>query len=452
MGADIAALSMPRGNGKSFLAAHLCAQVFPTLEPHEEIALAAASIEQGRIVFRFIRQMLGEDGYRYLDSATRCGITGPSGARLRVLGSNGKTAMGLVNTPWVIADEPGAWEAVGGQLMADAILTAQGKPGSPLRAVFIGTLAPALSGWWHNLVTGEPQPNQYVQSLIGDRAKWDDWKEICRVNPLTRVSPEFRETLKRERAEARRDSRLKARFLSYRLNVPTADEAQVLLTVDEWNMALARDVAPRRGQPIVGVDLGLGRAWSAAVALWETGRCEAMAVAPGIPSIADQEKRDGVPAGLYRKLVQSGRLDIADGLRVPPVGLLVNRIVGEWGRPKVILCDRFRLDDLKDALPPCPVSPRVTRWSDAAADIRDTRKLTLDEGLSVEPTSRNLLSASLAVAIVKNDDQGNVRLIKRGGHYKARDDVAAALVLAAGAFMRWRQTRPSRPLRFALAG
>ena len=84
----------------------------------------------------------------------------------------------------------------------------------------------------------------------------------------------------------------------------------------------------------------------------------------------------------------------------------------EWGRPKVILCDRFRLDDLKDALPPCPVSPRVTRWSEAAADIRDTRKVVLDEGLSDEPTSRNLLTASLAVAMVKNDDQGNVRAYK----------------------------------------
>ena len=452
MGATTAALSMPRANGKSYLAAHLCARVFPTLEPHEEIALAAASIEQGRIVFRFVRQMLGEDGYRYLDSATRCAITAPNGARLRVLGSNGKTSMGLVNTPWVIADEPGAWEVNGGQLMADAILTAQGKPGSPLRAVFIGTLAPSLSGWWHDLVMGEPQTNRYVQALIGDRAQWDSWREIARVNPLARVSPEFRETLKRERAEARRDSRLKARFLSYRLNVPTADEATTLLTVDDWQQALDRDVAPRRGHPIVGIDLGAGRAWSAAVALWETGRCEAMAVAPGVPSIADQEKRDGVPAGLYRKLVQSGRLYVADGLRVPPVGLLVDRIVVEWGRPKVILCDRFRLDNLKDALPPCPVSPRVTRWSEAAADIRDTRKLVLDEGLSVEPTSRNLLTASLAVAMVKNDDQGNVRLIKRGGHNKARDDVAAALVLAAGAFMRWKQTRLRKPLRFTLAG
>ena len=220
------------------------------------------------------------------------------------------------------------------QLMADAILTAQGKPGSPLRAVFIGTLAPALSGWWHDLMLGEPQPHRYVQSLMGDRQRWDDWKEICRVNPLTKVSKEFRETLKRERAEARRDSRLKARFLSYRLNVPTADEVQVLLTVDEWGEALARDVAPRRGQPIVGVDLGLGRAWPAAVALWETGRCEAMAIAPGILSIVDQERRDGVPAGLYGKLVQSARLDIADGLRGRRSGCWWTALSGSGAAPK----------------------------------------------------------------------------------------------------------------------
>ena len=141
MTAETSVLSLPRGNGKSFLAAHLCAQVFPTLEPHEEIALAAASIEQGRIVFRFIRQMLGEDDYRFLDSSTRCGITSlTNGARLRVLGSNGKTAMGLVNTPWVIADEPGAWETNGGQLMSDAIVNSTGQ----------GWVAAARLFHWHS--------------------------------------------------------------------------------------------------------------------------------------------------------------------------------------------------------------------------------------------------------------------------------------------------------------
>ena len=50
-------------------------------------------------MFRFIRQILGEEAWRYLDSETRCAITREDGARLRVIGSNGKTAMGLVDTP-----------------------------------------------------------------------------------------------------------------------------------------------------------------------------------------------------------------------------------------------------------------------------------------------------------------------------------------------------------------
>ena len=72
--------------------------------------------------------------------------------------------------------------------------------------------------------------------------------------------------------------------------------------------------------------------------------------------------------------------------------------------------------------------------------------------MSVEPASRDLLTASLAVAIVKTDDQGNVRLVRRSQHNKTRDNVAATLVLAPGAFMRWLPTRPSKALRFAPAG
>ena len=43
----------------------------------------------------------------------------------------------------------------------------------------------------------------------------------------------------------------------------------------------------------------------------------------------------------------------------------------------------------------------------------------------VAESSRPLLAASLSVALVKNDDQGNVRLSKNGSNNTARDDVAA---------------------------
>ena len=447
-----ACLSSPRGSGKSFLAARIAADAMRTLEPHQEIALAAASIEQARITFRFVRQMLGEDGFRYLDSSTRCAITAANGARLRVMGSNGKTAMGLVNTPLVIADEPGSWEANGGELMFDAISTAMGKPGSPLKAVFIGTLAPSLSGWWHDLVAAGSSSGRHVTLLQGRPERWSDFREVMRVNPLARVSPELRAQLKIELAEARRDSRLKSRFLSYRLNIPTRDAAEVLLTTADWKRVLHREVGEEKGRPVVGIDLGGGRSWSAAVAVWSGGRCEAVAVAPGVPSLRDQERADGVPVGLYERLHAGGRLEVADGLRIPPVRLLVDLILHHWGAPSVIVCDRFRLDDLRDARPPCHVSPRVTRWSDASSDIRALRKMSLDGNLSVEPSSRQLITASLSVSVVKSDDQGNTRLVKMGSNNKSRDDVAAALLLAAGEHAR-RAARPkARPLRVLVAG
>ena len=448
-GVDTAALSLPRGNGKSALAGYLVARI---LDPADELfragtesVLCAASIEQARIVFRFARATLEpRGGYRFLDSATRCAITHPaSNTRLRVLSSNAKTAMGLVGCPWVIADEPGAWEVNGGQLLHDAIETAKGKPGSPLRAVYIGTLAPALSGWWHELVSGGTHGSVYVQALRGDPEKWDRWPEIRRCNPLTAVSPEFRKKLLEERDAARRDTRLKARFLSYRLNVPSADESAMLLTVDDFERVCARPVAAREGRPIVGVDLGGGRAWSAAVAIWRTGRVEGLAVAPGIPDLGEQEKRDRVPAGTYRALVETGALRVAEGLRVQPPAALMDAAREAWGVPEVIICDRFRLGELQDCVGAVPVVPRVARWSDATADIRALRKLAADGPLSCAESSRALVGASLAFALVKNDDQGSTRLMKRGTNNTARDDVAAALVLAAGAYQRsLERTRP----------
>ena len=97
------------------------------------------------------------------------------------------------------------------------------------------------------------------------------------------------------------------------------------------------------------IDLGGGRAWSAAVAVWPGGRIEALAVAPGTPSLADQERRDRVP----RRDVSSGwprrALLMTDGdRRVPRVETLTDAGVLAW-RPAAVICDRFRHGELLDA-------------------------------------------------------------------------------------------------------
>ena len=307
-----------------------------------------------------------------------------------------------------------------------------------MRAIYVGTIAPSQWGWYHDLVERGSGEAVHVTALRGDRERWDKWAEIRRCNPLCNVDATFRRTLLRERDEAIADSALQARFLSYRLNLPTADAAELLLAEGEWLDVLRRPVPERPDTPpIVGVDLGGGRAWSAAVAVWRNGRVEALAVAPGIPAIDEQEKRDKVPRGTYAKLVSSGALSIANGLRVQPPARLWAMISERWGHPRGLLCDRFRLAELRDAVgASIPIYPRITRWSNSAEDIRALRRWALDGLMAVEPASRGLLTASMGAAKVQSDGSGNVRLVKRGHNNQCRDDVAAALVLAAGALAR----------------
>ena len=442
-GIDTAALSLPRGNGKSWLAARILTQFLtpgdPIHAPGKEAVLLSGSIEQARIVFRFCREVLEPTGeYTFIDSATRVGVTHRrTRTRLRVHGSNSKTAFGLVNTPFVIWDEPGAADTLGGQKLWDAVVTSQGKPGSPLTAILIGTLAPGpSSGWWADLVKSGTTSTTYVQKLIGDPSRWDRWSEIKRCNPLVAVSDEFKKKLLDERDQARRDTRLKARFLSFRLNFPSGDESTMLLTTQDYEDMVKRDVPEREGQPIIALDLGQNRAWSAACSLYSNGRIEARAVCPGIPTLDAQEKRDGVPRGTYSRLADEGVLVTATGLRIPPAKMLLKLVADTWGRPAGMIVDRFRLPELRDAGVPCAVQARRNRWSEAAFDIRALRSRTKDGPFAVAEDSRSLLAASLAVATVRNDDQGSTRLVKGDTNNKARDDVAAALLLAAGLFER----------------
>ena len=445
-GIDIAALCLPRGNGKSFLAAHIltrCLTPGDVLnQPGKEYVSVAGSIEQARLVYSFIRADLEPTGeFSWMDSTTRLGATHkPSHTKLRIISSNGKTAMGLVGVPLVVCDESGSWEINGGNLMWDALTGAQGKPNSPMKIIIIGTLAPLATGsghWWFDLVHDQSHHSTYVMSLQGDSNTWDKWSTIRKANPLTAISKDFRAKLLEERDAARGDVRLKARFLSYRLNVPTASESDVLLTVDDWGRAVGREVPERKGRPIVGVDLGGGRAWSAASALWESGRVEALAVAPGIPSLEEQEKKDRVPKGVYTRLYDCGQLDVAEGLRVQPPGLLWEAIQERWGRPLVIICDRFRLAELRDAVRGgTTIEPRMTRWSEQSFDIRALRKMAKDGPLSVDPDSKLLIETSLSRSKVKNDDAGNVQQVKNGSNNTGRDDVSASLVMAAGGYAR----------------
>ena len=438
-----AVLSLPRGNGKSWLAGFLAAEALrpggALFRAGDENVLLSGSFDQARYVYRFAKGLLGEGAYVYSDNKQRMEIRHKaSGTRLTVKSSRARGAFGIVGARIALADEPGSWDVIGGELMADALDTAIGKPESDLTVIYIGTIAPALAGWWPELVRAGSHGSTYVQSKEGNPAKWDQWPEIKRANPLMAAFPESRKTLLEERDAARKDSRLKARFLSYRLNCPTEDSDTILLTVDEWKRVLARAVPDRRGRPVVGVDCGAGRAWSAATAVYPSGRVESVAIAPGTPSLADQEKRDQVPRGTYQKLADQGVLTLDGDRRVPRVSELVKKLMA-W-HPASVTCDRFRIGEFLDAIRGrVAVKPRIQRWSEASEDIRAVRSLALDGPLAISPESRGLLTASLAASRVESDTGGSLRLIKRSTNNTGRDDAVVALALACGAHTRRRR-------------
>ena len=136
---DVVAISGPRALGKTFLAGHVLARAMtpgdPLHQPGKEYILGAASLDQARMTFSFIREALEPTGeYRWIDSTTRLGATHiSSNTKLRAISSNAKTSFGLVGVPIVVLDEPGSLETRGGEMLADALFSAQGNLDPPLR-------------------------------------------------------------------------------------------------------------------------------------------------------------------------------------------------------------------------------------------------------------------------------------------------------------------------------
>ena len=238
----MAALSVPRGSAKTWMAAQLAALALrpgsATFEAGIEALAVSASLEQSRVLVSFVREALADDydHYRWLDSGQRLAVTHrDSGTKLRVLSSSGKRAMGLAQFHTIFADEPGSWEVRGGQLMWDALRQSLGKREGQ-RLFLIGTRAPAEDGsWWPSLLDGGSGAGAHVtvRSAPMDEP-WDAWPTIRKVNPLVMHSASLRKTILRERDDARRSPELRPAFEAYRLNRQVAVYSDVLVPVEAW--------------------------------------------------------------------------------------------------------------------------------------------------------------------------------------------------------------------------
>ena len=107
----------------------------------------------------------------------------------------------------------------------------------------------------------------------------------------TRPASSTSEGIRREVEAARTDPVAASSFAARRLNLgPDGDGAGApLFRVAELQRVFSRPAPPRLGHPVVGIDIGGSRTWTAAVAVWLSARIE-VAIRLNLPSSTDPPK------------------------------------------------------------------------------------------------------------------------------------------------------------------
>ena len=157
---------------------------------------------------------------------------------------------------------------------------------------------------------------------------------------------------------------------------------------------------------------------------------------PEQPSLDERGRREGV-AGLYRECHRRSEL-LALGRRTVPVEGLLRVALARFGRPAVVVADRWWESELRDALeaakiPPAAFASRGMGYFDGGEDVRAFRRACADGRMTPAPSL--FLRSAMAEALTVSDPRGNARLAKgsQGGRrLRARDDAACAALLAVG--------------------
>ena len=444
-GVTEAALTVGRGNGKSaLLGAILAACVDPDGPLHSPRAVnlvVAASLAQATETGKHAQWFLAQKydlkrrtEWSSIDSASRFEIQHrATGARLRALSANPRTAHGLGAFSLCLCDEGAQWEPTKADAMFAALSTSQGKQEGS-RLVAIGTRPADPSHWFTDLLD-RPAPGRYQRSYglppdtdDGDALRREFW---LRANPSAAHWPVLDAAVRADALKAAKEPRRMASFRALRCNMGTADtRREHLIDAGEW--VRIEPPPPAVGPALWGVDLGHSRSASAIVAAWPNGRAEALAALPAVPSLADRERADRAPEGLYAEALATGGL-IVSGIRSPDVRALISAALARWGGPAAVAADRWRIGELQDAFEALgafpPITSRGMGWRDGGADV-DAFKYLTGEGRWL-PVRTRYWDWSMGRAITVSNPVGAHKLEKRAG-----DDLAVASTLAAGMLRR----------------
>lgn len=435
---NIGILSIGRGNAKTALSAGLALGELVgawDTQPRREIIFAARTQQQALVAFRyvegFIRYLAPSEQKRFvIRQFPRGEITFDGEHMIKAVSSEGKSVLGTSPT-FAIMDERGHWHSGKGDELEHALLSGLGKRDG--RSLIISTSASddahAFSVWLDDPVEGtyrqEHKPDAGLPA--------DDLESLKIANPGSEHGIGF--TLERLQSDARRAmARGGATLTSFRLynrnERVSAENRDVLLTVDEWLGCETDDLPQRKGQVVVGLDLGGSASMSAASFYWpETGRLECRGTFPSKPDLQDRGAVDGV-RGRYLEMQRRGELSTLGDRTVPIVDWIKNTIDHVQGQDiAYIVADRFKQSEVGEAIDALQIRTQIL-WrgmvKDSAEDCERFRRAVFDGQVKTETSL--LLRSAFAETVINLDASGNMKLAK--GRSKGRIDPASATVLA----------------------
>ena len=154
----------------------------------------------------------------------------------------------------------------------------------------------------------------------------------------------------------------------------------------------------------------------------KTRAIRVIAAFPISPGLRERGARDSV-GDLYEQMAARGEL-IQSGNRTVDYGHLISVARARFGRPSVVVCDRYRVAELKDKLeevgmPRCPVVVRGMGYRDSSEDVSNFRRAVLEDKVLFERSL--LLTSALSEARVVSDPAGNEKLSKASQGGRRRD-------------------------------
>ena len=437
-GLQTIACSTSRGNGKTAVASLIARAYLPGGPMHTsraEVVVVSATHQQAREVVNDLSAWR-EDGWAIANS--------PQVARVRVgdcqvrcIAARPQSLHGM-RPSLLIADEMAQYQQA--PRLYSAMRTSLGKrPGARLLA--IGTRPEAGSGHvFDKLLNGGADMSLvYAASPADEKGGRLGWRRTwVKANPSMSVLPSLEDAIRSEWKDAQGDDEAMASFQALRLNMGVSEIASsILISPTDWQAIEEneKNLPPRSGPLVFGIDAGFSEAFSAICAYWPlTGRMEGLCCFPGIPGLRERARKDQV-GGVYTSMVNEGSLLVQEGRRVPSMAVFVNQAIARLGMPDVIVADHFRRPELADALDASsmprgrPFITRRTRWSESTEDIRRTRGMLLEGRVRVprQVAWRQAMAETRVVA-----DEGNVRLAVRaqaGRRARARTDLTSAMVM-----------------------